>query len=201
MNVRAVAFDLGGVLTHTAFGGLERYCAEAGLPAATLTGYFRGHPMMARLEVREITSRDFLKFVCIDTERTHGIRLDIHELARAAAEGERLNPDMLELVAEVRATCATALLTNNVAEAGWRESLPFDLFDHVVDSSAVSLRKPDPRIYRLLLELLGTEPAETAFVDDLPDNLVPAREMGITAIQFTGLERCRDELIRLGVLA
>ena len=93
---------MGGVLTYTSFGGLETYGAELGLPPGTLTGYFRGHPMMAQLERREIASRDFFKFVCIDAERATGTRIDIRHLAEAAAEGEKLDPEMVELVGSDR---------------------------------------------------------------------------------------------------
>lgn len=115
--VAAVAFDMGGVLTYTSFGGLEDYAATIGLPAGLLTSYFRGHPKMVLLETAQISSREFFKFVCIECEQRTGSRLDIHRLAAAARRGEELNPAMMRLVAEVRRTCSTALLTNNVAEA------------------------------------------------------------------------------------
>ncbi len=71
-RVGAVAFDMGGVLTHTAFGGLEEYALSLGLPADMLVGYFRGHAQMALLETAQITSREFFKFVCVDAERAAG---------------------------------------------------------------------------------------------------------------------------------
>jgi len=198
--VRAVAFDMGGVLTHTSFGGLEDYGATLGLPEGMLTGYFRGHPQMALLETAEITSREFFKFVCVDSERRSGIRLDIRALAAAAARGEELNPAMLELVDDVHRRARTALLTNNVAEAGWRERFPFELFDVVIDSSAVGVRKPDPLIYRELLRRVDYPAAEVLFVDDLPENLPPARALGIRVTQFAGVDELRSLLSELGVL-
>jgi epoxide hydrolase-like predicted phosphatase len=198
-RIETVAFDMGGVLTHTSFGGLETYGATLGLTPGTLTSYFRGHPMMAQLERREIASREFFKFVCIDTERATGRRIDIRELAEAAAEGEKLNPEMIDLVRSVRRYCATALVTNNVAEAGWRESFPFDLFNWVIDSPDVGLRKPDPLIYKLLLSESSTAAANTAFVDDLPENIAPANAIGIHGILFTGIEDLRRSLTELGI--
>jgi len=199
VRIETVAFDMGGVLTHTAFGGLETYGATLGLPPGLLTSYFRGHPMMAQLERREIASRDFFKFVCIDTERVTGTRVDIRELAKAAAEGEKLNPEMVDLVRSVRQHCSTALVTNNVAEAGWRASFPFDLFDWVIDSSEVGLRKPDPLIYAKLLSMSSTAAEHMAFVDDLPENIAPANALGIHGIQFTGIEDLRRSLVQLGI--
>ncbi|MCU1694903.1 MAG: HAD-superfamily hydrolase subfamily variant 3 [Mycobacterium sp.] len=198
--VAAVAFDMGGVLTHTSFGGLEAYAQTLGLPEGLLTSYFRGHPKMVLLETAKISSREFFKFVCADSEQRTGTRLDIRELASAAAKGEVLNPAMLELVAEVHRDCTTALLTNNVAEAGWRVTFPFDLFDVVIDSSQVGVRKPDPRIYEELIRRLDL-PAETiAFIDDLPENLPPAARLGIRTVLFTGADELRSALTKMGAL-
>ena len=80
-----------------------------------------------------------------------------------------------------------ALLTNNVKEFGsaWRSTFPVDeLFEVVVDSSEVGMRKPDPRIYRLTCERLGVSPAASVFVDDNRDNVDAARAIGIEAVHF-----------------
>lgn len=200
VGVAAVAFDFGGVLTRTAFGGLAAYERELGLPAGALVGHFRDGPVMARLEVGEISSREFFKHVCVAAQQEHGQRLDIRRLAGAAAAGEQLNPAMLALVTEVRQRCRTALLTNNVAGAGWRASFPFDLFDVVVDSSEVGVRKPDPAIFRELLRRVELPAAEVAFLDDLPRNVQAAAALGIRAVAFTDEAACRAELTRLGAL-
>jgi len=199
-SVGAVAFDMGGVLTHTAFGGLEEYPLSLGLPADMLVGYFRGHPQMALLETAQITSREFFKFVCVDAERRSGVRLDIQRLAAAAARGEELNPQMLDLVAQVRTRCSTALLTNNVAEAGWRPTFPFELFDVVIDSSEVGVRKPDPVIYQELINRVGLPASHIAFVDDLAENLPAAEQLGIRVVRFIGLDSLRETLRELQAL-
>jgi epoxide hydrolase-like predicted phosphatase len=196
--ITAVAFDFGGVLTEPPFVGLDAYAAALGLPAGALARYFRGDPEMARLETGEIRSRDFFKYVCIDAEACHGIRIDLHELAAAA--NPRLSAEMLELVTEVRARHRTALLTNNVREATWRAAFPMHLFDVVVDSSAVGVRKPDPAIYTALITRLACPPGEIAFFDDFEENLAPAAAFGITAIHFTDIATCRAALADLGVL-
>jgi len=108
---------------------------------------------------------------------------------------------MVELVGEVHRRCATALLTNNVREAvDWRGQLPTDIFDHVIDSSAVGLRKPSPEIYEELLQRLDRPGEQVVFFDDFEENLPPAAALGITAIQFTGIDDCRKALTDLGVL-
>jgi putative hydrolase of the HAD superfamily len=198
--IKAVTFDMGGVLTFTSLGGIAEYGATLGLPDDALTQYFRGHPMIAKLEVGEISGREFFKYVCTEAERTHGVRIDIREFARYAARGEELNPEMIELVAEVHRDHVTALLTNNAASATWRDTFPYEHFDHIVDSSEVGLRKPDPAIYQALLGRLELPGGEVVFVDDFEENLAPAVELGLTAVHFRSASQCRAELKELGVL-
>jgi putative hydrolase of the HAD superfamily len=68
------------------------------------------------------------------------------------------------------------------------------LFDFVIESSVVGLRKPDPRIYELACERLEVEPAETVFIDDLGINLKPARAMGMTTVKAVSAEQVLEEL-------
>jgi putative hydrolase of the HAD superfamily len=94
-----------------------------------------------------------------------------------------------------RAGYRTALLTNNVREwePRWRSMLPVDeLFDVVVDSAFVGLRKPDPAIYRLTCDRLGVAPEACVFVDDLEANVAAARELGMTAVHL----RAPDQAVR-----
>ena len=101
-------------------------------------------------------------------------RLEVHEIVierirRLRAEGYR-----------------TGLVTNNVKEASsqWRELVPVDeLFEVIVDSSEVGMRKPNPAIFLHALELLGgVAPDRTVFLDDAPGNLVGARAAGLHGI-------------------
>jgi epoxide hydrolase-like predicted phosphatase len=94
--------------------------------------------------------------------------------------------EMVDAARRVRAAgCRTALLTNTAREweVTWRQVVPVDeLFDVVVDSSAVGLRKPDAAIYLLACERLGVAPAECLFVDDLECNVAAARRLGMEAL-------------------
>ena len=199
--ITAVAFDFGGVLAAPPMAGLDAYASELGLPASAFRPFFRGDPMMAALETGAVSGREFFKYVCTEAEARHGVRVDIRKLAAAAAEGEALNHGMVQVVAEVRERCATALLTNNVREAGWRATFPFELFDMVIDSSEVGARKPDQAIYKLLLERLDRPPHEVAFIDDFIENLPPAAALGIVTIEFNDEQQCRRDLASLGVVA
>ncbi len=96
-----------------------------------------------------------------------------------------------------RAGYRMGLLTNNVLEWAprWRAMLPMEeLFDDVVDSAVVGMRKPDPRIYALTAERLGVSAEEIVFLDDFESNCVAAREAGWHAIRFDENEQVIGEL-------
>ena len=90
----------------------------------------------------------------------------------------------------------TGALTNNWAdEAGRREASPTEgWFDVVVESAVVGLRKPDPRIYRMVCERLDVTPRATVFLDDLGANLKPARALGMTTIKVAAPDAALAEL-------
>ena len=96
------------------------------------------------------------------------------------------NEPVVALVHELKAAgLRLGVLTNNVAEFrdGWRSMMPFDeLFDDVVDSHEVGMRKPNPAIYQLALARLGAEPGRTAFLDDVPTNVVAAEAVGMWGV-------------------
>jgi putative hydrolase of the HAD superfamily len=100
------------------------------------------------------------------------------------------------------------LLTNNVKEFGdhWRATFPIDLFDEVVDSSHVGLRKPEPAIYQLTCERLTIRPDQAVFVDDNADNVAAARAFGMDVVHFgedpwSSLEELDAILDRRGISA
>jgi putative hydrolase of the HAD superfamily len=107
---------------------------------------------------------------------------------------------MLTAIGHIRAAgLRTAALTNNwVAEngVGMQERMPAlgGLFDLIIESSIVGLRKPDPRIYELVCERLDVEPTAAIFLDDLGVNLKPARAMGMTTIK---VDDARDAIAEL----
>ena len=68
------------------------------------------------------------------------------------------------------------------------------MFDHVIESAKIGLRKPDPRIYRMMTDALGVDPARCVYLDDLGVNLKPAREMGMTTIKVLNAAQAIGEL-------
>jgi len=89
------------------------------------------------------------------------------------------------------------MLTNNVREwePHWRAKLPIDdIFETVVDSAFVGVRKPDPAIYAIALERLELPAGECVFIDDLERNVVAARELGFATVHFADTEQAIAEL-------
>ncbi|MGZ4145259.1 MAG: HAD family hydrolase, partial [Actinomycetota bacterium] len=111
------------------------------------------------------------------------------EVRRMLFGSIRRNDEMIAAAVRIGAHYKTAILTNNVKEwTDWREWVEAHIFDLVVDSSEVGMRKPDPEIYLLTCEKLGVEPARAAFVDDIPTNVEGAAAVGLHAIRFTTTE-------------
>jgi epoxide hydrolase-like predicted phosphatase len=189
--------DFGGVLTTPLQEGFLAYQEESGVSLEEL-GKAMGraaeehgdHPLFV-LERGEITEAEFRARIEPHLE-------DGFDLARLRAlYFERLEPNaqMIEFVRELRGRgVRAALLTNNVREWEplWRSKLPEldELFEVVVDSAFVGLRKPDPAIFELTLERLGgVAPERCVFVDDLDVNCEAARRLGMAAVRFETAEQ------------
>ena len=96
-----------------------------------------------------------------------------------------LRPEVVEAVRRIAARLKTGLLTNNVSGLAMNPAMAevVALFDVVVESSVVGVRKPDPAFYELACERLAIEPTDAVFLDDLGINLKPARAMGMQTIK------------------
>jgi len=189
--------DFGGVLTTPLQAGFLAYQEESdvsleelGTAMARATEEHGDHPLFM-LERGEIPETEFGARL----ERHLGSRFDANRLRTLFFERLEPNTPMIELVRELRGDgIRAALLTNNVREWEplWRAKLPEidELFEVVVDSAFVGLRKPDPAIYSLTLERLGGVAAERCvFVDDLEVNCEAARELGMTAVRFESADQ------------
>jgi putative hydrolase of the HAD superfamily len=198
--IEAVIFDFGGVLSVSPFGGLAAAEVRLGLQPGALVellGYGvdvtepePGQPYTNKwhlLEIGAIEIGEYVEWVRDRSEDLFGHRVDL--------AGRMLNPDtsvglsiMWPMVHEVRrlrqAGYKTAILTNNVAayRPMWTTQIPMDMFDLVIDSSEVGVRKPDPAIYLLTAERLGVVPTECVFLDDHPGNVTGARAVGMRAV-------------------
>lgn len=202
--IRAVAFDVGGVLTMSPLDEFEKVEVEHGLQAGTVQGFFRGGKVFAEVETGRMPVIDFHRRTVDAIRAQHDVIVPVErlELMLENCMGSKLRTDMMMLVAEVKtAGYQTALLTNIFAERRhWLHGLfPEGVIDVYCDSSEVGLRKPDPAIYAKLLEMLDRKAGEMAFIDDFAENLVPARDMGMTGILFTDAAEARAALVAAGV--
>lgn len=196
-EVAAVLFDFGGVLTTSPFDAFARYEAERGLPDGFLRRVNATDPdtnAWARLERAEIDLEAFCRLYEDEAARA-GHRVDAVEVLALLA-GD-LRPAMVEAVRRCSERLRTALLTNNVvdpsADAGPLASV-LSMFDVVIESSRVGVRKPDPRFYEMACEALDVAPQACVFLDDLGVNLKPARAMGMTTIKVEDPDRALAEL-------
>jgi putative hydrolase of the HAD superfamily len=182
--IHAVLFDFSGVLTTSPWPALR---ASADGDLDFLVGPYHedtDHPWH-RLEPGEITIEEWLTAIQAAADES-GRALDLSPMQSLLAE-LTVHEDVVAHVAGLRADgYRTALVTNNVREgsATWRAMIPVDdLFDVVVDSSAVGMRKPDPAIFTHTLDLLGgVAPDRAVFLDDVEGNLVGARLAGLHTI-------------------
>lgn len=193
MRIEAVVSDWGGVLTSPLTPSFLQFAEDGGFPIEALgqaiaarTARDGVNPIHA-LEVAAITERDFLDGLAADLSVLgHEVRLDTF----AAGYFDRLTPNaaMIAALSDWKQRgFRLALCTNNVAEwsPSWRAMLPVDdLFEVVVDSSLVRARKPDPRIYEIVVEELGLPASACVFVDDREENCEGARAAGMHAVRF-----------------
>lgn len=196
-RIAAVIFDLGGVVCDSPLAAIARYEREHGLPPRAVDRVVvEAGPAgaWARLERGELALAAFYPAFEADC-RARGLALDAARLMAYVAEAGRPRPEMLEAVRRLRAAgLGVAALTNN-----WITGRPgphplrahFPIF---IESSAVGLRKPDPRIYELACRELGVAPAAAAFLDDIGSNLKAARALGMTTIKVADPRAALTEL-------
>jgi len=201
--IRALISDFGGVLTTPLSAGFLAYQEEAqvsledlGMAMQRATEEHGEHPLFA-LERGEISEQEFAGRLGAQL----GERFDLGRLRELYFERIEPNRPMIDYVATLRRRgLRTALLTNNVREWEplWRAKLPEleDLFEVVVDSAFVGMRKPEPAIYELTLERLGdgVRAEECLFLDDLEPNCATARSLGMTAVRFDDADQAIAEL-------
>ena len=204
--IRAVISDFGGVLTNRLIEAFAAFQDETGISTEELgRGMQRvaerdGEYPLFRLERGEISEPDFLEDLSWGLEAELGHRPTLHRFREIYFEALHPNEPMLDLMRELRDRgLRMAILTNNVREWEelWRSKLPLDeIFELVVDSAWVGMRKPDHKIYLLTIDRLGEGlvPGECLFVDDNELNVEAARELGMTAVQFHSNEQAIGEI-------
>jgi putative hydrolase of the HAD superfamily len=193
MTIRAVIFDLGGVVLPSPLDVFRAYEARHGLPHRFLSEVVIDtgeHGAWSRFERGELDVQGF--GVAFEAECTAaGGVVVVADLLAEIGAGTGPRPEMLAALHQIRAHgLATAALTNNWSTGDDRQMgthFPemMTLFDLVVESAIEGLRKPDPRIYELTCDRLGVRPEQAVFLDDLGVNLKTARALGMTTIKVS----------------
>jgi putative hydrolase of the HAD superfamily len=193
-KIEAVLWDFGGVILSSPFDAFALYEREAGLPENFIRGLNARNPdanAWARMERSDISREEFV--VAFEAEaQAAGHVLDGRRVL-ASISGD-IRPQMVEALQRVRARHRVACITNNMKagdgpgmaasqERARQVAEIMALFEHVVESSKLGMRKPDPRIYRHACDLLGVKPEACVYLDDLGINLKPARAMGMRTIK------------------
>jgi len=197
--IRAVLWDFGGVITTSPFESFARHEREHGLPADFIRGLNAANHhenAWAKLERSEVPFDEFCDLYEAEAVAA-GHPIDARAVI-ACLSGD-LRPQMVAALQRIKDQgLKQACLTNNFISMGGgsgsgRTSV-LDLFDVIVESSRIGVRKPEPRFYQIACEELGIEPIEAVMLDDLGVNLKPAREMGMTTIKVLDPDEALTQL-------
>jgi putative hydrolase of the HAD superfamily len=200
---KAVLWDFGGVILSSPFEAFRRFESEHGLPIDFIRGVNAINPhsnAWALMERSEITPDQFDELFAKEAQALgHQVRgADV--LSLLAGD---VRPEMVELLDRVKdAGLLVACLTNNTVEStnsvedarSVQIAEIMSRFDVIVESSKIGVRKPEPRFYEIACEMLGVEPADCVFLDDLGINLKPAAAMGMTTIKVTSAAQAIADL-------
>ncbi len=209
VNIKAVIFDLGGVVLGSPLHAIERFERQRGIEVGFVNRQVMGSAPDAawhRLERGELTLGPAFHAAFDEECRGAGPRFSSVEMFAEIAAESAPRPVMLEAIKRLRAAgLLVAALTNNWAsDEGSRSASRGDErqglaqhFDHFLESSVLGMRKPDPRIYRHACEVVGVALDQTAFLDDIGANLKSARALGMHTIKVVEPD---DALSELGAL-
>ena len=188
---QAVIWDFGGVFTSSPFEAFARYERERGLPENLIRQINGANPLenaWARFERSELDLDGFDEEFAKEA-RALGHHVPGKDIIALLAGDFR--PEMIAALKIIKDGHKTGCITNNVPsnQAGSRDGRTLyareimEMFDHVIESSRIGIRKPNPRIYEMMCEALSVEPEACVYLDDLGMNLKPARAMGMTTIK------------------
>jgi putative hydrolase of the HAD superfamily len=200
--VEAVIWDFGGVLTTSPFEAFARFEIERGLPT----------DIIRRTNTNNHWENAWAKFERAEVDLEAFDQLFAAESLALGAEvrgkdvlpllSGDLRPEMVEALRLVKSRFKTGCITNNlpanaIGSLGGRSLYVAEvmaLFDYVIESAKIGLRKPDPRIYQMMVEALDVDPKACVYLDDLGVNLKPARDMGMTTIKVVNAPQAIAEL-------
>lgn len=194
--IRAVLFDFGGVILTSPFEAFNAYEEEAGLPRDLIRSINATNPDTNAWAHFERGEHSTAEFIAAFEAEAKAAGYDVDASRVVGSLRGRLRPAMVEAVRRCATGFRTAMLTNNfVSPDGQRGTDAMTdadgtdlaevhaMFEEIIESSVVGVRKPEPRFYEIACERLGVQPDECVFLDDLGINLKPAKAMGMQTIK------------------
>ena len=202
--IRAIVSDFGGVLTTPLAGSFQGFADKSGVQLEALGQALAalherdGANPLHELECGRMSESAFVEGLRASLCELLGREVELAALADTLWEGLFPNETMIAFMGLLRREgYRMALLTNNVREweLRWRSLAPIDeIFELVVDSAFVGVRKPEPEIYELTVAGLGVPAAECLFVDDIEINCAAARAAGMSAVVFRDTDQAIAEV-------
>lgn len=191
---QAIIWDFGGVFTSSPFEAFNRYETESGLPADFIRTVNSHNPLTNAWALLEQSKVNAAEFDSLFREEAKALGHDVPGAAVLGLLSGSIRPAVVEALKVCKSHGKVACITNNapIGKGASMTSDPkkaemvagiFEQFDHVIESSKLGIRKPDPRIYEIMCEELGVAPDQCVYLDDLGINLKPARAMGMTTIK------------------
>ena len=207
--IKAVFWDFGGVITSSPFEAFNKFEIDNNLPADFLRQVNSTNPndnAWAKLERSEVNLEEFdLLFEEESNNLGHAVK---GKEVIALLQGQ-IRPEMVKALQKIRGNLIQACLTNNIrslkeeafeegnVSVSGKHDVIMDLFDFVIESSKVNLRKQDPAFYKMACEKASIEPSEAVFLDDLGINLKPAKNLGMKTIKVINSTDALQELQKL----
>lgn len=205
-DLKAVIWDFGGVFTTSPFEAFARYEEEHGLPKDLIRRVNSANPdtnAWAKFERSEVGIAEFDALFAAEAKALCGAEVPGRDVI-ALLQGN-LRPEMVRALETCNEHFKTGCITNNVkphdGKTMWEEGSRaaqihevMAMFDHVLESALVGIRKPDPRIYEMMCETLGVAPEACAYLDDLGINCKPARALGMATVKVTAADQAISEL-------
>ena len=208
MAIEAVIWDFGGVFTTSPFEAFNRYEAARGLPADLIRTINATDPHDNAWALFERAEIDADGFDARFAEEAKALGFELRGAEVLPLLSGDLRPRMVEALKACKQRFKVGCITNNMRAAGHGSGMAASpdtalrvaeimvLFDAVIESSKVGVRKPDPRIYQMMCERLAVEPGACVYLDDLGINCKPAARLGMTAIKVGGEDQALAELAR-----
>ena len=196
MKINTIIWDIGGVLERTEDPSPRNAIADhLGISVNALSDLIFGNTTEFRVQLGQISREEH--FADVQTELGLSSRTDLDGILEQFFSGDQLDMDLVNQIRELKTNFTTAVLSNYSSIL--REQITStweigDAFDHLIISSEVGHKKPDPEIYKIALETIGCQPDEAVFIDDFIENIHGAEQLGIRGIHFNNAEQALSEL-------